>query len=563
MQTIVVLPEDVISQIAAGEVIERPAFVIKELIDNSIDAGATKITIDLKGTIFDYITVQDNGGGISTEDILLASKLHATSKIRVSDDLSTVQTLGFRGEALASIQAMSTLTISSRQEENSLGVVYSSADDTVQSVGMPKGTRVTVERLFADVPARKSFLKSAQSERRFILDVVTSYAFAYPNIHFTLRHNGKILLDRTQETLLERYLSQYDQLPSSELLPIQFEDSYLSLNGYIGKPNRSFRSTREQYFIVNHRPIRDRLLSSALKEAYGTLLPKDSFPSGIIHLQIPVQLIDVNVHPRKEEISFSNPNHIYLAVQNAVRETLQEHNLTFESSGWKLFSHSHSSNNSSITASKAGKTLKDLVLSKPTTKEEFDWKTLVQWHHTYMSVQTKNGVFFFDQHAVHERILFETFSKSFAQQRNVPTTVGFASPIILHVSTSDKLLIDEYIPLFDTLGFKISHSAQNVYMVESAPALFSDRNPAQIIEECIADLRNGEPLRSIDTLSHKLLTYLACRSAVKAGDVLRKEQMKKLILDLQKVPNKFTCPHGRPTMIEVHKKDFDSLFKRL
>ncbi len=554
MASILQLPDDVIAQIAAGEVIERPAYVVKELIDNAIDAQATSIHIETSGELLEKIVVTDNGVGIPVEDLQLASKLHATSKISTSDDLRTVRTLGFRGEALASIAAIGALTIHSRVQDADLGASFSSKNQSVQTAGMPRGTRVVVEQLFEKLPARKTFLKSTQTERRILLDVVNAYTLAYPALHFALTIQGKVMIDRSGESIEERLLSLHESRAIEDFIPLSLEDSYIRLQGYVSKPNFALSSPREQYISINGRPVRDSLISSAIKEAFGTLLPRESHPAAILHIHIPVQLIDVNVHPRKETIAFTSPDHIYLSIQNAVLHELQSHNLTFQLQDW---GHSNIP-----SQSKAGSALKDAVLPQSTTPR-YDWTTLNQWHMTYCSVESNRGVIIFDQHAVHERILYEKFMNEYRAQIKKPQVTALAHTLPLKLSSADSMVLEEHISIFEKMGFSFQLDHAQHYHLSGIPSLLSDRDLIPVIEECIHDIREGRPVRTVDVMTKKMITFLACRNAVKAGDVLSHEKMKELIEELDHTPNQFTCPHGRPTKIEMTKNDLDKMFKRV
>lgn len=555
MPSIIKLSDDLIAQIAAGEVIERPAYIIKELIDNAIDAKATQISIELSEDIRERMCVADNGIGMDSEDLRLAAGLHTTSKLKPQSDLTGILSLGFRGEALASIQAVAHLMIYSREQSAALGSVYDSLDGSISTAGMPKGTRVVVEAIFEAVPGRKQFVRSSQTERRLIVEIVTAYALAYPTIDFVIKSQEKILFEQSLPTLLERYQSLYSELQDEQCLPIRSEDSYLTITGYLTRPDIRSSSTREQYIIINGRPVKDRLISAAVKEAYGTLLPKDLFPRGVLVLSVPIQLIDINIHPRKEQILFIHGQHVFDAVKAAVSETLLAHNLTFQTANWGLARP--------ITQSVAGALLKSRVLPTVQDSEFFHWETLMQWHSTYMSVETNSGIFLYDQHAVHERILYEEYSAAFATERAHADIFTLESPLPLSLTPADRLLVAQYIDTFEQLGFTLEQRRKGQWVLISVPALFRDRNPVQIIEECLSDLAQDTPVRSIDTISHKLLTYLACRSAVKAGEILSVSRMRMLIEALQKTKQPYTCPHGRPTMIEMKKTDLDVLFKRV
>jgi DNA mismatch repair protein MutL len=560
MSTIYPLPVELIAKIAAGEVVERPSYALKELIENAIDAKATQISISLTDAGITKMIVDDDGIGMEPEDVEASWKLHTTSKIQSIEQLSAIHTQGFRGEALASIAAIADLTIQSKPADQTLGYeVQIRGQRCVHKgqIGLAPGTRIIVENMFASLPARQQFLHSTQTELRHCVDVVTTYAIAHSHIRFVLRHQGKILL--SFPAVLEstaRLAALFDLDLVDTLIPIKHQESYVTITGFIAHPSKATASISKQYIFVNTRPIRDRIIARAVTDSLVEIVPKDRNPIFFLHLTVPAELVDINVHPRKEIVRFSSPETIYTAVQTAVQQMLATQALTFQSS---LTSEQTTGK---ITQSIAGQFLKDAVINQ--NIRILKNTVFSQIHNTYIVLQTHTGMMYIDQHAAQERTLYERFLNEFKSEQKKNKTIPLR--IALSLSQSDIILLQEHKEKFNSLGFTFEEKKvkkQTRIYITSIPILFSDRDPVPIIEEIFSDLRTGIPIRDIDTLTHTMLTYLACRSSVKAGDVLTQKQMKQIVSELQATPNKFACPHGRPTMIEVPLTALHKLFKRL
>lgn len=558
------LPQHIISKISAGEVIERPAYAVKELIDNSIDAGASVIEIHIEEAGLKRITVVDNGEGMNRKDIEKCFLPHATSKLRDEHELVGIKTLGFRGEALSSIAAISTLTIRSRTADQPGGIeiiIRNSEIENVSPIGTPPGTIVMVDNLFLNVPARKKFLKSERTEFRLITDIVTHFSLSYPKIHFILVHNKKLVLDLPAKSQIEERVkvilgaSIFDQL-----VPLSFEEGYIKISGFIGKPQVASKQNLKQFLFVNNRHVNDRIISLAVKEAFGTLLPASSTPIFLLHLTLPPEIVDVNIHPRKEQIAFINAKQIFDAIKQATSETLQNHNLTFKLVKFK----EETSARVGETTSFSGILLKESVLPwdrtpevtiKPSTQ-------LIQVHQTYIFSQTKDGILLVDQHAAHERILYEKFVKAFETQKQKNENYVLGKPLSIELSINESQLLEEYHYFFQETGFVIDHFQGTHFIIRSIPILFKGRNIEKIVMDLLADLEH-EIVKDIDIRSHRMLAFLACRAAYKSGDLMTQEQMKEILTDLEDTPNNATCPHGRPTRIPLSLEELHRLFKRL
>lgn len=568
MKKIHKLSPRVIAKISAGEVIERPAYVVKELVENAIDAKADYITIQVEEAGLKKIIVTDNGEGMSEEDLKECFKPHTTSKILQEEDLADISSLGFRGEALSSIAAVSDVKIKSRIENVSSGVMIQIQEGKlikVSPVGVPIGTSVIVERVFGNMPARKKFLKSIKSEFRHIVDVIMHYAIAFPQIRFYLSHDKRIILDFPQnQDILERISMLLGTSILEQLLPVAYEDSYITISGFISRPQINTHSTSKHFLFVNNRAITDRAITLAIKEAYGSLLESKGYPIFILFLTLPYETVDVNVHPRKEQVNFLNNQVLFEHVAQAVLQTLSEYNLTFQSISWKddLVLGDEDSSRFGNTRSFAGKLLKDSIIPWELKQEVIDSSEVTQLHNVYLLMQTKDGVLLVDQHAAHERILFEQFNRAFQEQRSKEEAFSLPQTIQFEISISDTEILKEYLSFFASFGFEIEHFRGNHFVVSTVPLLFKDRDIVKIILEILEDIRQEKTLKNIDNQTKKMIAYLACKAAIKAGEKVSKGEAKKLVEQLEKTANNATCPHGRPTKIEMTKNQLDRMFRR-
>lgn len=553
MKTIHILPDEVISHIAAGEVIERPVWAVKELVENALDAKARHITIDISNGGLERIVVSDDGVGMHAEDLLECWKLHATSKLVTVEDLSTVATLGFRGEALASIAAVSSLTIQSRVESQLLGnrvsISYGHYQDHSRA-GMPTGTRVVVDHIFSNVPARKKFIASARAEFRHIVDLVTRLAFSHPSVRFVLKHNTKTVLD-LQPQAFENRVAEMIGVDSQRLLTVSFQDSYIDVAGIVAHPQLAGRSIRKQYVIVNGRPIKDQTISTAIRDAFGTLLAHDSFPIAVLAISLPHEFVDVNVHPRKEHITFVSPTFVYESVKEAVRQTLARHNIVFHALPW--------SSQTPLTQSAVAKRLKAAVVPERVPAKKV--VGYIQLENTYCVFTTTQGVLLVDQHAAHERILFEQFKTQLKKEQKNSMRIPLNNPVRLTLSAEEADTLEENIDTFHSLGIDVEKK-ENVWRIKAVSAVFADRDVEEVVGEYLDDLLHSPYVRSHDTKTYRMLTFLSCRSAIKAGEKINQSQAKKLLQELLRTPSHTTCPHGRPTMIELPLADLHKLFKR-
>lgn len=563
------LTADVISKIAAGEVIERPVFAVKELVENALDAKATIITIELENSGLQKIVVTDNGEGMSREDMQLCFLRHTTSKLSSIDDLMSITSLGFRGEALASIAAMSLLTIKSKTSQDVAGteVVLEAGNlKKISPVGISPGTSITVENLFSNVPARHKFLKSKTTEFRYILQSLTKHAIAFPAVGFQVIHNGKKIFQLPKnQTFDERIRELLGATTYEFLIPVSYTQNGTEVLGYIAKPQLSTESATKQYLYVNSRSVNNRIISMVVKEAYGTLLEPHALPIYVLFLNIPHSYVDVNVHPRKEEIASHGEETIKQAINKAVTQSLRNHNITFHDARWnRSDSDNDTSKNWSVRDGSTDTYAADLLREghKPTIETVPYIEQVYQLHNLYLVVQTKDGVVLIDQHAAHERILYEQFLESFEIQKQNISQHILPHTVLFDVSLHDVSIIQEHETVFKKLGFDIDLLGRNTVRVTAVPSLFKDRNIIELLTEFINDISQNESIKSIDVRSERMISYLACRSAVKAGDVLNQDEMKDLLNQLRKTKNPYTCPHGRPIQHIISLLELQRLFKR-
>ncbi len=547
------LPPDIISKIAAGEVIERPAYAVKELIENAIDANASNISIRIEDSGLKKITISDNGEGMTKEDLLESFKPHTTSKLFKEDELHAISSLGFRGEALSSIASIADVTIQSKHKKETSGYIVELIKGIVQSkgvIGMPQGTTITVSHLFANVPARKKFLKSQKTEFRHIIDIVSNFALAYPYIEFSLTHNGKEYLQFTKHHTIDRRIQFLlgDSLYVN-LIPLSFEESYVKITGFIARPQYAIKGQSKLFTFINTRRVYDPLIASAIKDAYKNLLEYGAYPIALLYIQLPYEMVDVNIHPRKEQVSFIDQSFIYSMVQKAVATTLSDKNLTFVNVSWK----------DGGTKTHLGKLLKyELMEELDEVRKNAD---VIQLHQLYLVTETKKGIIILDQHAAHEAILFRKLKTKYEKHKMQNALHEIKPALLLNLAVSDYEILSENLELFLELGFEIEEFGES-FRVNKVPSLFKDRDIQDLIVETLEDLRIGLPPKDIDKRTYRMLSYLACRTAIKAGQTLSTEESHDLINQLQDEDMVYTCPHGRPVKIELTLNYLNTLFKR-
>lgn len=542
-----VLPQEVISKIAAGEVIERPASVVKELIENSLDAGATQIWIEAQGSGLKFIKVIDNGSGIPATNVETAFQRYATSKISKLDDLSKISTLGFRGEALPSIAAVAQVEMLTKAEDDDTGTLILVENGLMTRKGKqsrPRGTSVTVRYLFRNFPARLKFLKSTTTENGHIADVVSHYAMAFPEVKFHFVLEGRrVLSTNGTGNLRDVVAAIYGLDLAKQMIEIRESDEPLLIFGMISPPSiaRSNRSYLD--FFVNRRWIRNNVLARAVEEAYHGWLLLGKYPIAILNLNLPAQEIDVNVHPAKTEIRFRNNQLVFVAVQKSVRKGLET---IISVPKIKTADMQFSPTPSLLPVSQCG------ILNTAV------FRVIGQLSNTYIMAEGADGLFLIDQHAAHERVLFEKILGQNAQQK--VEVQGLLEPVYIELDPKRDEILKIHSQTLEQFGIKLEPFGTRYYLLRAVPALMKKANLVEAVHNLLDSLSGETELkRSKD----RIAISVACHSAVKAGEALSMEEMKELITQLEQTTQPQTCPHGRPTMLHFSSRQLEREFGRL
>ncbi|HUH79232.1 MAG TPA: DNA mismatch repair endonuclease MutL [Methanoregula sp.] len=586
--TIRILDQATVNQIAAGEVVERPASVVKELVENAIDAGARSIRIEItsNGEI-KTIRVTDNGSGMAHADALLAFTPHATSKIATVDDLRHIHTLGFRGEALASIAAVSRVTLVTRQAGAATGtkVVIESGELREHSVtGTPEGTGILVEDLFSNTPARKKFQKNRNTELAHIHAVMEGICLANPEIAFRLFHNQHELLvtDRTAD-ILDTIARIFGSYVARELVPVNASLPFMTVSGWISRPSRVRKDNARMFVSVNQRFVSSSLVNNAVREGYGTLLAKDRFPVTFLRLAINPEMVDVNVHPAKKLVRLANEKEIAGAVRDAVKEGLLAHDLIPAAGAppyrekslpagpdpdpGSLYSDAAPAPSGVCEPNHAGTATTDRQLrqtelvtgTRPVNPLVPFMDVIGQIGGIYIIASTRDGeLLLIDQHAAHERILYEIVTRRSESER---TSQELLVPIVVQRTPREAVQLRELVPRLAREGLVLEEFGRNSFLVRGIPAALGKPEETTVIRDIIDDLV-GEAWSRGTGERERITRIIACRGAIKAGTVCTAEQAQRLVSQLRLTENPFTCPHGRPTMIRFTRADLDGMFKR-
>jgi len=577
MGKIHVLDEATANKIAAGEVIERPASVVKELIENSIDAGAKDIRIEVVKSGKKMIRVSDNGCGMSKEDASLSFLKHSTSKINRIEDLESVMTMGFRGEALSSITAVAKVELITKPRGELSGTritVHGGKLIGISETGAPDGTTVTVRELFYNTPARKKYLKSDSTELAHIIDVVSRNAMGHNDVSFTLIHNGTEILRAPASELQDTIVHIYGQEVAKSMLSVNFESRFAKITGFISKPAVTRGNPDFQSFYINDRNVGSRALSYALKEGYGTLIQKGRFPVSILKIYVDTKDVDVNVHPTKNQVRLSHEREISDSVVEAVRNALSRANLIPEvrtGEQQSLFYENVADRPGLLKEAAGGSrvSVKDTesrllrteryVLDKEKIKkgEMPQVKVLGQVNGAYIVAETQDGLMIIDQHAAHERILFEQVRDS-----RRTDSQELIVPVNLELDFRERSLIKECIPYLEEFGFRISEFGPGTFAVTGVPNVLGRLEEPLLIHDIITDILSEGRIKENTGIFERVTRSIACRGAIKAGADFSSDQMERLIRDLFMTDNPYTCPHGRPTMVSFNRHELDKLFKR-
>ncbi len=567
------LEPDLASKIAAGEVIERPSSVVKELVENSLDAGASQVTIEVRSGGIDLLRVVDNGSGVPSDEVSLAFQRHATSKISSPDDLDCIMTMGFRGEALPSIASVAMVKLVSRERDVDAGreVLVSWGDEkALRSVGCPVGTSVTVERLFENLPARRKFLRSPSAEAGRISDLASRFALAFPEVAFRLQVDGRNVLNTGGSgALSDALVSVYGAESTASMLEVVWEgrgDGY-GVSGFVSAPSLHKSNRTYITFLLNRRWIQSPLLSAALSETYHGFLPERRYPVAVLNIAVPPGEVDVNVHPAKREVRFRQDDRVFGALQRAVRGTLvavapvPELNIPSTAPpapqpgpilSWP--SPRPSTGNPYTQTEPPA----PLDAPNPTPLEGMSSLRIIgQVKYTYLVAEGPEGMFLIDQHAAHERVLYERVSREVA---NRDTQVqALLQPVSVELAPEQEELLQANLDLLESYGYLLEPFGERTYLVRGIPGIAATTDPAKALLE-VLDMMSYEGV--FRERNEAMAASIACHSAIRAGMAMNEEQMEGLVRQLRECDSPHTCPHGRPTMIHLSSYHLEREFGR-
>jgi len=602
-----ILPDSLASKIAAGEVVQRPESVVKELLENAVDANAASIELIVKQAGKSLIQVCDDGSGMTEEEALLCIHKHATSKISSMEDLESIKTLGFRGEALSSIASVCQLEIRTETRDAEIGTllkIESENEITTEKISASKGTCVAVKNIFYNIPARRKFLKTDSTELKHIIDTFNRIALANPEIAFKFYNSENIIFDYTNGTIEERIQQVFADNMMEALIPVIQETDYLSLNGFIGKPSIFKKSRGEQYLFLNKRFVINKNINHAVFTAFENILEKGDFPFFILFLTIDPKKVDVNIHPSKLEVKFDDEKDIYNFVLSVVRKSISSHDLvpamSFENEtlqGEKLSFNPFTSvkqNDFSdrpvfIEREKRERTAVtdediDLVFSSLTkniktgddsnyesadtkfdkqiehsASTEIETTFLIQLHNKYILSQIKSGLMIIDQHVAHERILYEKVLSRL--DANMPFTQQLLFPIKIQFDVASYEILKELDLMVTKIGFKLKYLPKSYILIEGVPDDIKNGSEEKILREFISEYVNNQTEKQLEEKDNIAKSY-SCKAAIKAGDKLSEKEMRLLIDQLFATSMPYVCPHGRPIVIKISLEEFDRRFGR-
>jgi len=617
MSQIRILPEILSNKIAAGEVVERPASVVKELLENSLDAESTQIVVEIEKGGRSLIRVSDNGMGMPPDDALLSIERYATSKIYKNEDLFSIRTLGFRGEALPSIASVSRFSLITRNKDADTGLELLMAGGRIQKVteiGAPVGTQVSVRQLFFNTPARRKFLKGIQTEMGHIADVVSTMALGRPGVQFKLLHNNKLLKNWVAvSNPADRVIHVLGSVLKEGLIAVQHDDGYLQLEGWLSSPSITRKTSRSMHIYINGRAARDRVVQHALFEGYAGRLVKGQFPMAVLFIRVPFDRVDVNVHPAKNEVRFSDQKQVHDTVRSAVAHALQQTDTRkwgrqfpqekmqfikekpgeYKGTGaWVASSRQEAKEEETLappqktvlsqTNSSPIRTLSEgpgphTVVTTPGSGNGFstqepaqaqlwgptrfsDLKVIGQYQDIYIVCESNQDLILLDQHAAHERILYEKLKQS----RKVKTeSQGLLIPETIDLNYREASVLKKFLPELATLGFTIEPFGGDTFVIKSVPAVLGEREiktlVLEMVEKWIEDGTADVAEKAIDD-SIKLM---ACHGSIRANQHLTDREIKTMLEQLDACENPSNCPHGRPTWIKLEKTFFEKRFKRI
>lgn len=608
-----------VNQIAAGEVIERPASVVKELVENSIDAGASRIDVLVEEGGRERIRIADDGGGIDASELHLAVEAHATSKIQTVEDLNAIHTMGFRGEALASIASISRMQLTSRRHDVDAGATLHATSDEVsevQPIGCAPGTIIEVRNLFYNTPARRKFMRTASTEFSHISNIVSRIALAQAHIGFKLTHNQRVNIDLPPEqTRLQRAVGVLGEGLREALLEFESQGRGIKLWGLAGLPSIAKATARHQYVYINGRPIHDRRIMHAMKEAYRGLIEPNQQPMIVLFIEMDPTLVDVNVHPTKHEVRFADPNPVHGEVLAAIRQRLLSSDLTpkvqlkDKQPGFNFsFNDATASSNADsndpdnpdgvggagrvpsspeittqfvdyfkrMDPSQKGfvyQQVKQEMAPFEDSREEQDrplqsamptrQTSMLQVHNSYIITQDEDGIMIIDQHALHERVMFQTLIERIEKQGQLESQ-RLLTPVAVDLTLTQMDMLDRLEPLFQKLGIEVSPLGPTTIGIHAFPTLLFDRgvDPLEFLPPLVERAEDEDFEPGAEEALHEVLDMMSCKAAIKAGDKIQQDEIDSLLQRRNEIERASNCPHGRPTTIRLTLSELEKQFKR-
>jgi DNA mismatch repair protein MutL len=615
---ITLLPENIANQIAAGEVIQRPASAVKELLENAVDSGATEIQLFVNDAGKALVQVIDNGKGMSETDARMSFERHATSKIKNIDDLFHIKTMGFRGEALASIAGVAQVELKSKRREDAIGTFIEIENSVVkrhEPVATNDGTNICMKNLFFNVPARRNFLKSNASELRHIIDEFIRVAMAFPDLFFSLTSNGQQVFHLEKGTLKQRILQILGNNYAAKLVSVKEETDYMNIYGFAGKPETAKKTRGDQYFFVNNRFIKSAYLNHAVMNAFSDMIAKDSFPMYTLFIDIDPSRLDINVHPTKQEIKFEDEKLIYAFVQSAVKHALAQYSVTptldFEldmaiqqseavskpftkeqkltATGSSLYKTFSQKNQAHFIETKSDlKNWDEAIVHQKTETSSFrnfenernppnnsppffknngaasaqkkpTTGPLMQIQHCFIAAQNENGFILIHQQNAHERVLYERFEEA---MKGKPIAVQRSLfPAAVELVPPDAVLLEELIPDLRILGYQVEPFGKNSFIIQGSPADVKDGNEKDALEKILEQYKHFN-LEMSFSKREKLLRSMAWQQSIKGGTELSDKEMERLVEDLFRCKINNVTPNGKPVFLEFKKQELDKMFGR-
>jgi len=580
MGIIQILPDAVVNKIAAGEIIERPVSIVKEVIENSLDAGATEIRIDIERGGKQLIRVSDNGQGMSEEDAVLAFERHATSKIRSSDDLHQIGTMGFRGEALASIAAVSQVSLRTRKADQEAGLSLFLVNGLCQNkepVAMPCGTTIEARNLFFNTPARKKFLKSDPAEAGAVAHMLNAFTLAYPEISFHYNQDGREILNCPAT---KSYRDRVFQIFGAELLEnlLEMDETlfHYRLRGFVSSPDALKTNRNYQYFFINRRYVKDKVLANSVYVAYRVYAQTGQYPVAFLFLDMPPAMVDVNVHPAKYEVRFLQQALVQKGIIDSIQKTLNaarplpsfqlqsEANVPRYSSPELTLPNSFapaSSFPNSYQPAPSGPSMQMPASAVRKMPSQGEYKIIGQYDHTYIVMSDEGGLILIDQHVAHERVLYEELLEEH-EQRQIRRQ-ALLIPLILDVNPAQMMLMEDYIEHFRELGLEMEIFGDNTVAIKEIPELLMESNYSNAAQRLLNDMERLYRDGLLESFADEMRKSIACQAAVKINMPLTKEKMEYLVEQLLKTKTPQVCPHGRPIILRISHYEIAKNFKRI